>query len=282
MCGCFTPWACAVLSGPRLAVISVGLKLGVDKHTLRYAADALRENPVPKLLLALEYEEDFGLCGQLFSQELAETLTHLRLFVKYKYTNLYCPIGADGRIEERIRHHWHEIRGQWDDLLNKMTFVLRPLRKPTHLFISIHSYVLLLRPIPPNPIMPPNPEWALKFDFKGTAVSLVPQFPSLRYLFFSTSGNHTGSVDHFYNWKTNEAWHAVRSFRIAEPGTDVGGTQLEGEQRSLVELRSNDVVEAILEREELNWTSRTGEENASFEMVMAGRIPMVPSMHAQG
>ena len=63
----------------RLAMLEFGL---VREHG-RYVADALRENPVPRLKLTTNHELGPAF-GALFSPELAGTLTHLTLCLLYK------------------------------------------------------------------------------------------------------------------------------------------------------------------------------------------------------
>ncbi len=86
----------------RLAMIDFG---PVYKHG-RYVADALRENPVPRLKLTLEHNfDDFG---GLCSPELAETLTHLTLCLLYT---------TDYGITPRDRHAGAAPQLKWDDVL---------------------------------------------------------------------------------------------------------------------------------------------------------------------
>ncbi|KAI1789254.1 hypothetical protein LXA43DRAFT_1021914 [Ganoderma leucocontextum] len=68
----------------RLAMIHCG---AVEKH--RFAADALRENPVPRLKLTLYHES--GMFDGFFSPELEGALTHLTLCLLYSNDYGYTP-----------------------------------------------------------------------------------------------------------------------------------------------------------------------------------------------
>ena len=56
-----------------------------SSHALRYATDALRENPVPRLTLSLLLGGLLQGLDELFSAELAGTLTHLTLDLVYTH-----------------------------------------------------------------------------------------------------------------------------------------------------------------------------------------------------
>ena len=73
-----------------------------EKH--HYAADALRENPIPRLQLTLDH--NLSTVGALFSPELAEALTHLTLCLLYSNTYDTMDSGNDAPPQPR-----------WDDVL---------------------------------------------------------------------------------------------------------------------------------------------------------------------
>ena len=88
----------------RLAMINC---IGVKKRS--YVADALRENPVPRLKLTLPHEPD--MFDGLFSPELAESLTHLTLCLLYSNDYPYAPPGQSDTVTNAVS------RFQWDTIL---------------------------------------------------------------------------------------------------------------------------------------------------------------------
>ena len=148
--------------------------------------------------------------------------------------------------------------------------LLQPLRKLTHLYIMVHANVYHFLSLASDSVAPLDPEDAM--DFEGTGISLASRFPSLRYLFFSTSGNHAKGEEvdpTTHRWEILQQWHNRRSYRIAEPDMEVYGMQDVTKERSLVELHSDDVVETILRREELGLGSKVDRENGALAKMIA-------------
>ncbi|KAI1789257.1 hypothetical protein LXA43DRAFT_893227 [Ganoderma leucocontextum] len=224
----------------RLAMIDFGL---LNEHG-GYAADALRENPVPRLKLTLNH--DLSALGELFSVELAETLTHLTLCL---YSNKYgygssSPSHADTDAAPQLR---------WDD--DMIFSAIRPLHGLTHLRVVIGASVYIYTDAS-WPFAPWGPEEyahsfrGSSFDFEGTAAALAHPLPSLQHVFITTGGFLSNwdepDPEKGGSWKPYERWYISHGWRVAKPGADGAP---EGEP-SLVELH-DEVSETIIRKEEL-------------------------------
>ncbi|PIL23245.1 hypothetical protein GSI_14555 [Ganoderma sinense ZZ0214-1] len=217
----------------------------------RYAADALRENPVPHLKVTLGHGRT--MVDELFTPELAGTLTHLTLCMSY-YNYISIHSGPEGSCVPRLR---------WDDVLDKLVSTLRPLHKLTHLRIVFHAAVFVYSDAA-SPFAPPE-EYALTlrgstFDFDGTAASLVRPFPSLEYIFLTTCGvlsTWDDSNRHVRPMKPYERWHVPRAWRVAKP--DTLGRTLQNEERVLVALH-DEVAETVIRQEDLTLSQSDEEE----------------------
>ena len=95
----------------------------------RYAAEALRENPVPHLKITLGHGRH--MFGGLFSPELGGKLTHLTLCMLY-YNHIRAHSGPDGTAGPQLR---------WSDVLVRvLACMMQPARahRPWILFSALH------------------------------------------------------------------------------------------------------------------------------------------------
>ncbi|KAM5543686.1 hypothetical protein V8D89_002937 [Ganoderma adspersum] len=227
----------------RLVMVDKG---SADADTAHYAAAPLRENPVPRLKLTLACGR--GMLDGIFTPQLAGTLSHLTLCLVHD--------SRDGSSGTQAGDADDSV-ALWDDLLDIMLTVLRPLHNLTHLriVVSCKAYT--------RPGVPAESSSSFvasvrgpAFDFAGTAASLVRARPSLQYLFLTTAGSLTDrdrDVAAARPWRaTHERWDVSRAWRVAgraSGGADTG-TQDGTVNAGLVELHG-DVAETIVRNEEL-------------------------------
>ncbi|PIL30068.1 hypothetical protein GSI_07789 [Ganoderma sinense ZZ0214-1] len=224
----------------RLAMVEFGL---VRQHG-RYATDALRENPVPRLKLSTTH--DLGPAfGELFSPELAGTLTHLTLCLLYS---------NDYELEPMP-----ESEFEWEKVLDSIVSAIRPLHKLTHMRLVIGSSIYVHKDAP-WPFAPWG-EYAhsfrgSRFDWDGTAAALSSALPSLQNVFLTTGGYLSNWEDATMEdvdegggrWKPYERWYITRGWRVAK--SDFGTGEVVEGGSGLVELHT-DVAETIIGNEEL-------------------------------
>ncbi|KAM5543682.1 hypothetical protein V8D89_002933 [Ganoderma adspersum] len=231
----------------RLAMLEFGL---VREHG-RYAADALRENPVPRLKLTTNHELGPAF-GALFSPELAGTLTHLTLCLLYK---------NDCGLEPP-----RECELQWETVLASLVSALQPLSKLTHLRVVIGASVYVYKEA--SWPFAPWGEYAHSFrgsafDWEGTAAALSGAVPSLQNVFLTTGGFLSNweeppaeDPDAGGLWKPYERWYITRGWRVANvnananAGSVADSGRVPGGERGLVELHE-DVAGTIIRNEEL-------------------------------
>ena len=87
-----------------------------------------------------------------------------------------------------------------------------------------------------------------RFDFEGTAATLVRALPSLQNVFLTTGGflSNWAEESGGGRWKPYERWYITHGWRVASSGTE----SVPDGERSLVELHG-DVTDTIFRREEL-------------------------------
>ncbi|KAI1789262.1 hypothetical protein LXA43DRAFT_1083961 [Ganoderma leucocontextum] len=234
-------------------------------HSICYAADALRENPVPRLKLTLRYRRGVFDDPALFSSQLAGTLTHLTLCVAYDNDFRSYRSGICGDADDFA----HLL---WDDLLARISRTsrcpvpdnilssLQPLHNLTHLRLVVHSkiYSTVKGPSQWHPAHSGEFVSAVRgsaFDFKGAAASLVRTLPSVRYVFLTTGGNlakrdgsRRGPFVSYERWDVARAWRVAAGSKPEHDGTTVqDGLKA---TRTLVEL-DDGVAETIVRNEEL-------------------------------
>ncbi|KAI1789275.1 hypothetical protein LXA43DRAFT_893211 [Ganoderma leucocontextum] len=231
--------------GLRCPIRLVMIDFGLLHQDGRYVADVLRENPVPRLKLTLNH--DLSALGELFSVELAETLTHLTLCLLYSNEYGYMassPSQAGTDAASQLR---------WDDVLDMIVSALHPLHKLTHLRVVIGASVYVYKDA--SWPFAPWEEYAhslrgSSLDFEGTAAALAHPLPSLQHVLITTAGFLSNwdepDPDKGGRWKPYECWYISHGWRVAKRGTD--GVP-EGEP-SLVELH-DEVSETIIRKEEL-------------------------------
>ncbi|KAI1787986.1 hypothetical protein LXA43DRAFT_673367 [Ganoderma leucocontextum] len=178
--------------------------------TKRYVAEALRENPIPRLKLSLTLSHGLGVFEGLFPPELGGTLTHLTLFCEDDQ-DAWPQGGADAATVARRR---------WDDLVDKMRSSLQPLHNLTHLRVVFHCSIYHADFSPDahgeeylRAVRGPAFELA-----EETVASLVCPLPSLEYIFLTTAGY----LAHYHGSQVYERWHVARAWRVTERPT--GGT----------------------------------------------------------
>ncbi|KAI1786466.1 hypothetical protein LXA43DRAFT_1099167 [Ganoderma leucocontextum] len=231
----------------RLAIIHIH-RGSVDQY--HYAAEALRENPVPRLQLMLYHGP--GMLDRLFSPEQAERLTHFMLCLSYGDNYESSPQGQrDADVEDTPQV-------QWDDVLSNLISGLQPLHKLTHLRIIIGANIYVHKDAP-SPFRPREGRYAHPFrpsmsDFEETATALARILPSLQNLFLTTSGFLSSwaarSTDGGRDWQPYESY-INHGWRIAALGTD----GLPDGERSVVELHE-EVTNTIIRKEELVLSER--------------------------
>ncbi|PIL30092.1 hypothetical protein GSI_07766 [Ganoderma sinense ZZ0214-1] len=223
---------------------------GISNYA-RYAAVALRENPVPRLKLTLEHDFASGALDEVFSPELARTLTHLTL----------CLLYSDSEFDREKDEDAASPRDRCENVLDGLVSAIRPLRNLTHLrvVLGVTGYV-------DEDTLGPSDEDAYSFrastfDFEGTAAALSRGLPSLENVFIIT----TTGLFSIWEWqwpdvaiggrfKPCERWYASRGWRVAMPGTE-GVPEGEKGKGIIVELHE-DVVETIVRKEELVLSER--------------------------
>ncbi|KAM5543669.1 hypothetical protein V8D89_002920 [Ganoderma adspersum] len=143
-------------------------------RVLRYVADAIRENPVPRLKLELLLGDELRGIDTLCSPELAGLV--------------YPGTGGDEAEEEAQDASAKTVaRLPWTHFLDKMISALRCLHKLTHLRVvlqsdvSDRSYQVMLDSDAFLGTVRPS-----AFDFAGTSTSLARSLPSLQYVFLTT------------------------------------------------------------------------------------------------
>ncbi|PIL30099.1 transporter [Ganoderma sinense ZZ0214-1] len=228
ICSASTLYVLGLRCPIRLAMINCE---GVEKY--RYAADALRENPVARLKLTLYHEP--GMFDGLFSPELAETLKHLTLCLLY--SNNY-PLDTDAAP-----------RLQWDTLLAMLVSAIQPLKGLTHLRVVVGASVFVHKEA--SWPFAPWEEYAhslrgSRFDYQGTAAALTCALPSLHYVLLTTGGFLSNWDEEGGRWKPYERWYISRAWRVGTPGNE----GVPDGERKLVELHG-DVAETIIRKEEL-------------------------------
>ncbi|PIL29925.1 hypothetical protein GSI_07835 [Ganoderma sinense ZZ0214-1] len=242
-------YALALRCPVRLVMIDKG-----SAGTLCFVADALRENPVPRLKLTLKYGR--GMLDGVFTPELAATLTHLTLCLVYSNTDRWGMGGGADDFAQLL----------WDDLLGTLLSALQPLHNLTHLRVLI--YCRLRKPQARDADWPRgNATYSEKFvdavrgpafDFTGTAAALVRALPASKYVFLTTYGSFVERGEAARSWRAYERWDASRAWRVAddsdEPGMGADGVQVQDGASicagRLVELHS-DVADTIIWKEEL-------------------------------
>ncbi|PIL30193.1 hypothetical protein GSI_07771 [Ganoderma sinense ZZ0214-1] len=205
--------------------------------TVRYAADALRENPVPRLKLTLKYGR--GMLDGVFTPDMAGPLSHFTLCLVYGNKKLHKRDAGAGDFGQL----------RWDRLLRALLSALRPLRNLTHLRVLICCELH----------RPGDPIWGKAaysekfvdavrgpaFDFAGTAAALVRAVPSLQYVFLTTCGRFIERVEGgegARTWRSYDRWDVSRAWRVAVRDAK--------RPRRLVRLHS-DVADTIIRNEEL-------------------------------
>ncbi|KAM5531987.1 hypothetical protein V8D89_014321 [Ganoderma adspersum] len=224
-----------------------------SSDALHYAADALRENPVPHLALSLLLGGELHGLDALLSPELAGSLTHLTLELVYTRTD------PSARTVARF---------PFNHFLAKMTSAFRTLQKLTHLRIVILSHVTYRSYV----TMMQSDEFmrtvhGRSFDFNGTAAGLLSEsaLPNLRYLFVETSGSFEttdmprrflpGEREHT-SWRLARGWRAPVPTEHPTPLEGPGAATPDLEELGLVEL-SEEVRETLIRNEELlPWDDR--------------------------
>ncbi|KAM5543667.1 hypothetical protein V8D89_002918 [Ganoderma adspersum] len=239
---------CIVCNAPMLYVLGLRcpirlamIEFGLLREHGRYVADALRENPVPRLKLSTSHHLGSAF-GELFSSELSETLTHLTLCLLYSNDYGFDP---------------PENGLTWPHVLDSIVSGLQPLHKLTHLRVVIGASVYVHK-IAPSQFAPAE-EYAHSFrggtfNWEGTAATLSGARPSLQNIFLTTGGFLANWEEPAMEdadegggrWKPYERWYITHGWRVANSGSGTGRVPEAG----LVELHE-DVVETIIRNEEL-------------------------------
>ncbi|KAI1786259.1 hypothetical protein LXA43DRAFT_898325 [Ganoderma leucocontextum] len=222
-------------------------------------AEALRENPIPRLKLSLVLNDGLGVFDALFSPELAGTLTHLTLCLSLVNDKMWSTWRTPATPS---RSGWMAF---WSD---KPRSALQVLHELTHLRIVVHSNTFD-DSAPGHSPAAHSREFvhalsAPTFDHEGSAVALDHSLPALQYVFLTTSGyllidiatddESTGGASRgseSSKTREREQWQVAMAWHVAEHGHGDGasGTQGGGEL-VLVELH-DDVAETIIRNEEL-------------------------------
>ncbi|KAI1787784.1 hypothetical protein LXA43DRAFT_1097964 [Ganoderma leucocontextum] len=218
---------------------TIGHSLAFTQAAMR-AAEALRENPVPRLKFSLVLNDGLDVFDALFSPELAGTLTHLTLSLSLANDTMWSDMADAGDT----------VPLRWDDLLDKLHSAFQLLHKLTHLRIVVHSNAF----DDSAPELPPaahSQEFVHAlcgpaFDHEGSAAALVRSLPALRYVFLTTSGYLP--IDIATDDESTGGGRGSECSKTRE-------LELERERRqdgepALVELH-DDVAETIIRNEEL-------------------------------
>ncbi|PIL30083.1 hypothetical protein GSI_07660 [Ganoderma sinense ZZ0214-1] len=201
------------------------------EHSLRCAAEALRENPVPRLKLTLRCRR--GMFDGVFTPELAARLSRLTLCLVYDNGN------NDNQRPGTEDDAADVTQLLWSDLLNTVTSTLRPLHNVTHLRIVV-CCKLVKRPAESESesessgpsstsarsLLYPYSESFVDavrgpaFDFEGTAMAAALPSPALQYVFLTTRGALS-----FQRSAVHERWDVHRAWRVGDgAGRPASGT----------------------------------------------------------
>ncbi|PIL30085.1 hypothetical protein GSI_07662 [Ganoderma sinense ZZ0214-1] len=206
-----------------------------DEERPRYAADALRANPVQRLKLTLACGR--GMFDGIFTPELAGTLTHLTLVLVH-----------DNFDERAERDAADAAQPLWDFLLGATRSALQPLHNVTHLRVVIHCKLhrgrnpWQRREEPadaPAAAREPDRDYPYSEAFMAAirggpafdcdfATSLARALPSARYVFLMTGGNvvvrDPDQPARAGAWRSSERWNVSRGWRVANAGPATGGS----------------------------------------------------------
>nr|VWO95328.1 Transcriptional repressor TUP1 [Ganoderma boninense] len=117
-------------------------KINRRRNAHRYAADALRENPVPHLKVTLGHGRTMA--DELFTPELAGTMTHPTLCMSY-YNHINIHSGLEGDNVPRLRRGFpvrtpeeyaHTLRGSTFNFNVTAASLVRPFPSLRHFFLT--------------------------------------------------------------------------------------------------------------------------------------------------
>ncbi|PIL28831.1 hypothetical protein GSI_08876 [Ganoderma sinense ZZ0214-1] len=277
-----------------------------DSLERRYLVESLRDHPPTRLNLHVTASWNGGFdepsLGGMIPPEAATTLTHLTLFVEYKYNA--CP--SESARKEPLEQN-RRLRGLLLNIVNKIQSVVTRVRGPssiptlgsetadtrwsdlwrdtllpgiehlhalTHFRLAFHCIARQAedpgRPISEEPLVE-DLRPSSGFDFTAVASAIADALPSLQFCFITNSARVVDTkfvyaFDPVERWCESRAWrivpHAPFGDGIDHPEAMTPHTDTLGTRKALVELEDG-VAEAIIEMEDLDLSIKEEAKNVA-------------------